>query len=173
MALTEYMRNRLAFIESGRPLPEKKKYVLNKVSPKRQAKINEQKEAGGENEMDKFFSDMRKKMKNKCLFCGSTTMKNDDEKFRFSIAHLLPKRPVDKGGFPSVSTHEDNWIELCFYGNSCHTNFDNGIISWEFIKDSKEWDIIKEKLLNVLPQVAEEERKNKVYSRIEKLVYEK
>ena len=46
MALTEYMRNRLAFIESGRPLPEKKKYVIPKVSEKRKAKINEQKEAG-------------------------------------------------------------------------------------------------------------------------------
>jgi hypothetical protein len=95
-------------------------------------------------------------------------MKKDDKKFHFSLAHLLPKSI-----FKSVATHPDILIELCFFGESCHSNFDSGKITWEFIKDSKEWDIIKEKLLNVLPAVAIEERKNKLYSKLQQLVYEK
>lgn len=164
-----YLDDRRKFIEAGRPLPAKKPYKgLNKVSAKRAAKIAEQKEAGTDSGMDLFFQANRSKMTGRCLFCNGDTMKKDDEKFHFSLAHLLPKAI-----FKSVATHPDILIELCFWGESCHTNFDNGTITWEFIKDSKEWDIIKEKLLNILPAVAPEERKHKLYSRLEKLVYEK
>jgi len=165
------MKSRQEHIAKGRPLPEKKKHVIAKVSPKRQAKINEQKLSGTDSEMDLFFKSQRKKMRGVCLFCGAKTMKDDDEKFHFSIAHLLPKRPVDKGGFPSVGTHEDNWVELCFWGENCHGNFDTGQITWEFIKDSAEWLIIREKLLTILPLVAEEERKHKLYDKLVNLVY--
>jgi hypothetical protein len=148
----------------------KKKKPLRKVGLKKQAEDAEAKEArgGGDGEMDLFFKSLRKGMKNKCIFCGSATMKNDDEKFHFSLAHLLPKAI-----FKSVATNPDNIIELCFWNNSCHTQFDNGRITWEFIKDSKEWDIIKEKLLNVLPVVTMEERGNKLYSKLESLIYKK
>jgi len=165
------MRKRQELILAGRPLKTKEKKPIAKVSEKRKAKLKEQKEAGGDNEMDIFFVSMRKRMKGVCLFCNGKSEKDNNETYRRSIAHLLPKRPVDKGGFPSVSTNEDNWIELCHFNNSCHTNFDSGKITWEFIKDSKEWDIIKEKLLNVLPMVAPEERKNKLYDKLLKLVY--
>jgi hypothetical protein len=163
-----YLEQRRKFIEDGRPLPEKKTHFINKVSPKRQAKLDELKAAGGDSEMDKFFAANRKGMTGKCLFCNADTMKKDDEKFHYSLCHLLPKAI-----FKSVATHPDILIELCFYNNSCHTNFDNGMITWEFIKDSKEWDIIKEKLLNILPAVAIEERKNKLYSKLLELVYSK
>lgn len=146
----------------------KPKKGINKVSAKKAAEDKAKKESGGDNEMDLFFVAMRKKMKGVCLFCNSKTEKDNDETYRRSIAHLLAK---NKNAFPSVAIHPDNWIELCFHNNSCHTNFDNGKITWEFIKDSKEWDIIKEKLLNVLPMVAENERKNKLYDKLMKLVY--
>lgn len=162
-----YLDERRAYIQAGRPLRDKKKYSIPKVSKKRAEKIKEQKANGSDSEMDLFFKSMRPKMKNKCLFCGEPTMKHDDEKFHFSLAHLLPKSI-----FKSVSMHPSIIIELCFYNNSCHTNFDNGVITWEFIKDSKEWEVIKEKLLEVLPLVAEEERKNKLYSKLINLVYE-
>lgn len=151
----------------------KEKKPLNKVSPKRQAENEEKKLAGTDGQMDLFFKSQRKKMKNVCLFCGAKTMKDDDERFHFSIAHLLPKRPIDKGGFPSVGTNESNWIELCFWGENCHGNFDSGMITWEFIRDSHEWLIIREKLLEVLPLVSEEERKHKLYDKLIKLVYGK
>lgn len=123
---------------------------------------------GTDSEMDLFFSSLRKGMKDKCLFCGQSTMKKDDEKFHFSLAHLLPKAI-----FKSVATNPDNIIELCFWNNSCHTNFDNGKITWEFIKDSKEWIQIREQLLNVLPMVSQDEQKNKLYSKLNELVYGK
>lgn len=151
-------------------MPRGKKPVqpIAKVSTKKKAQLAEAKAAGTDGEMDLFFKSMRKQMTGRCLFCGGKTQKPDDETFHFSLAHLLPKSV-----FKSVSINADNIIELCFYGDSCHTNFDNGKITWEFIKDSAEWGFIKEKLLNVLPLVAQEERKVKIYSKLEELVYKK
>lgn len=169
--LSEFHKKRQEHIFNSRPLPVKKTYSIPKKSEKRIAKEKEQKEAGTDIEMDLWFIARRREMKNRCLFCGAKTERDNDDTHRRSIAHLLPKRPLAKGGFPSVRATEHNWIELCHYGNSCHTNFDNGMITWEFLKDSKEWDIISEKLLLVLPQVAEEERKNKLYDKLIRLVY--
>lgn len=145
---------------------KKEKKPIAKVSAKKALENKQSKEAGSDSTMDLFFAANRKLMTGRCLFCNGNTMNSDDDKFHFSLAHLMPKAI-----FKSVATHPDILIELCFYGESCHTNFDNGIITWEFIKDSKEWDVIKEKLLNVLPMVAIEERKNKLYDRLKKLVY--
>jgi len=145
---------------------KKQKKPMKKVSDKRAAELKDG--ISGDSEMDVFFASLRRSMTGKCLFCGGDTMKKDDDKFHFSLAHLLPKAV-----FKSVATHPDICIELCFFGESCHTNFDTGMITWEFIKDSKEWDIIKEKLLNILPMVSESERKNKLYDKLNKLVYGK
>jgi len=147
----------------------KKKKPLAKKSTKRLAEEKAIKEVGSDSELDLFFAAMRKKMTGRCLFCNGKTEKENDDTYRRSIAHLLPKA---SSGFPSVATNDSNWIELCFYQNSCHTNFDNGYITWEFIKDSKEWDVIKEKLLNVLPMVVENERKNKLYDKLIRLAYQ-
>lgn len=148
----------------------KGKKPLSPKSKKKIAEENEQKESGTDEGMDKFFISQRRYMSGKCLFCNQPSFKNNDERFHFSIAHLLPKRPVKKGGFPSVGTNENNWIELCW---NCHTDFDRGMITWEFIFDSKEWKIISEKLHSILPLVAEEERKHKLYSRLTELLYGK
>jgi len=146
----------------------KKKKPLKKVSDKKAAEMKANK--GGDSELDLWFVAKRKELKGHCLFCNGKTEKENDEMYRCSVAHLLAK---NKNAFPSVATHPDNYIELCHFNNSCHTNFDNGKITWEFLKDSKEWDTIKEKLLNILPTVAEEERKNKLYSKLNTLVYGK
>lgn len=164
--MSDYLKKRQELIFQGRPLPEKKKHTIAKVSEKRAKKLLEQKEKGTDSEMDLFFKSQRKGMTGRCLFCNGDTMKKDVEKFHFSLAHLLPKSI-----FKSVATHPSITIELCFYGESCHTNFDNGMITWDFIKDSAEWLIIREKLLEVLPLVAEEERKHKLYDKLIKLVY--
>lgn len=175
------------------PLPTRKeKKPLKQVSDKKRAEIAADKAKGGDTEMDLFFEAMLKRCKGKCLFCNSPTkniklIKVVNEKWsqeanerawereqkkmnKIPIAHLLPKRPIEKGGFPSVATHEENWVELCW---ECHTSFDTGKISWLMLKDSKEWDILKEKLLLVLPMVAEAERKHKLYSKLSNLVYDR
>lgn len=185
-----YLDKRRKYIEDGRPLKTKERKPIAKISKKRQAKLDEAKKAGTDGEMDLFFEEMLTRCTGQCFFCNAPTnemkfWRDDNPKWsqeandkawerkleamkRIAIAHLLPKRDIDKGGFPSVGTNEDNWIELCW---QCHTSFDNGKITWIMLKDSKEWDILKEKLLIVLPLVAEEERKNKLYGQLEKLVY--
>lgn len=192
MPLSEYQKSRLAHIEAGRPDKKKERKPLRKVSLKKQAKNEEMKAAGVYSEMNAFFENMLKRCRNKCLFCGGPTLdvklykienpkwskeanekawEREEKQIRKSVvAHLLPKRSVDKGGFPSVSKNENNWIELCI---PCHHSFDSGKISWQLIRDSKEWDVIAEKLHEILPAVAEEERKNKLYSRLCDLLYKK
>lgn len=164
--------NRLHKIKLGQ-LPKeavaKPKKPLKKVSDKKAAELKVAK--GSDSELDLWFVAKRKEMVGRCLFCNQKTEKDNDDTYRRSIAHLLPKNK--SVGFPSVATHPDNYIELCFHNNSCHTNLDSGKITWEFIKDSKEWDVIKEKLLNILPMVAENERKNKLYDKLLKLCYDK
>lgn len=161
--LSDYQLNRRNLIFQNRPLPQKKIYQIKKVSDKKAAKIKEQKQQGTDNELDLFFNAMRKRCKGKCLFCNEVTTYKNDELWRISIAHLL-----EKSKFKSVATHESNWIELCW---NCHRKLDDGIITWELLHDSKEWSIIEEKLLEVLPLVAEHERKHKPYSKLIELIY--
>lgn len=135
----------------------KTKKGLAQQSEKKKQEIKEEKVSGEGKALKAFFERCRQHMTGKCLFCGGKTERDNDNTYKNSIAHLLPKR---KNQFPSVATHLDNWIELCFFGNSCHTNFDSGRITWEFLADSKEFDVIKEKFLKVYPSIAEKERRN-------------
>lgn len=162
-----YLDKRRRWKQFGKPKEEKKVYVIPKIGAKKKKEIEEQK-LSGDNKLDLFFEEARTKMCGRCLFCNGKTEASNDETYRRSIAHLLPKAI-----FESVATHPCNWIELCFFGESCHTNFDNGIISLEMIKDSAEWGIIREKLLILLPLVSLEERKNKLFSKLEALVNSK
>lgn len=166
--MNDYLKHRQNQKIYGKSIEPKKNYVIPKKSAKKIAEEKQLKELGSDSEMDLFFESMRKKMKGHCLFCGGKSEKENDETYRRSIAHLMPKAI-----FKSISANENNWVELCFYGNSCHTNFDNGKITWEFLFDSKEGEILKEKLLLVLPAVAPLERKNKLYNRLIELVYGK
>ena len=168
--MNDYMKSRMALIQAGRPLKSKDKKPIAKKSAKRIEKEKEQKEAGTDTVLDKWFEAKRKECKCKCTFCGGKTDSKNDELYRRAIAHLLPKRSVNTGGFPSVGTHEDNWVELCW---QCHDNFDRSMISWETLKDSHEWLILSEKLHEILPEVAEEERKHKLYSKLTDLLYGK
>lgn len=153
------------------PLPTRKdKKPIAKKSAKKILEEKEQKESGTDGEMDRFFLAMRKRMKGKCFICGEKTEKDNDDKYKFSIAHLFPKKP---SMFPSIATHPSNWLELCFYGNSCHTNFDTGKITFELLKDSKEWDVIVEKFHELAPLLTDEERTRKYYTHLEELIYKK
>jgi hypothetical protein len=145
-------------IRANRDKPKEKKiYRIPKVSAKRQKQLSEQKEGGGDTGLDKWFEERRKEMTGKCVLCGGKTEKANDDHYRRSIHHLLDKR---KTMFPSVSLHPDNWLEVCFWSNSCHTNLHNGTISWELLIDSAEWKIIFEKIKRVNPYIAENEKKN-------------
>lgn len=147
-------------------LPKSKKpYYIPKISKKRQEKLDREKQNGTDIGLDIFFEKMRKKCKGRCFFCNQSTTYKNDELWRIAIAHLLPKKH-----FKSIATDENNWVELCW---NCHTDFDSAKITWELLKDSKEWEVLKEKLFQLLPMIPTHERKNKLYSRLERLVYEK
>lgn len=97
-----------------------------------------------------WFQLRHKEMKGTCVNCGGKTQKGE-KNYKCSVAHILPK-----AYFPSVATHQSNFIELCFYGESCHTNFDNKIID---LIDMNCFDEIIEKVTKMYPSIAQEERR--------------
>ena len=104
----------------------------------------------GNAELQRWFFDRHQEMTGSCKNCGNKTQ-SDKENFKNSIAHILPK-----AYFKSVATHPDNWIELCFYGNSCHTNLDNNIID---LTELSCWDEVITKFVKMYPLIAKEERR--------------
>lgn len=175
-----YLEQRRKFIEEGRPLPPKKKYVIPKKSAKRIQKEKEQeveivkpKKAGwfnieltetedrvvaeitnkpkGNAELQRWFEDRRKEMTGRCDNCGGKTCKDDDKYYKFSIAHLLPKAYVK-----SVATHPKNFLELCHFGNGCHSQMDNKLLD---LIDMNCFDKIVERVTEMYPHIAPEERR--------------
>jgi hypothetical protein len=100
--------------------------------------------------LDSWFKERAKEMTGTCKHCGGKTQKGQ-KNYKCSVAHILPK-----AYFPSVATHIDNWIELCFYGKSCHTNFDHSMID---IIDLNCFDAVIEKFVRIYPSIAKNERK--------------
>jgi hypothetical protein len=138
---------------------EPKKYSLPKTFKPSREMYNEAydikkeiKPFVGEGELGKWFMDRRKEMTGVCMHCAGKTMavdKEADSKFHYSVSHILPKSL-----FPSVSTHPLNFIELCYYGNSCHKNFDDHQIP---INELNCFGIVIERLAKMYPSIAKEE----------------
>lgn len=152
--------NELRQIREDRNKPKEKKiYRLNKVSPKtleRQARQAENIEGGkaltdGGNDLNKWFEERRKELTGVCAHCGGRSCKDNDKYWKFSIAHILPKNL-----FKSVATHPLNFIELCFFNNSCHTNFDHKTLD---IMDLNCFDLVITRFVAMYPSIAKEERK--------------
>lgn len=101
-------------------------------------------------QLNRWFADMHKKMTGICQHCGGKTQKNTPT-YKYSIAHILPK-----AYFKSISTHPNNWIELCFYGNSCHTNYDNYMLD---ITELNCYDHVIENFITMYPDIDEKERR--------------
>lgn len=102
-------------------------------------------------ELQRWFEDRRNEMTGVCANCGGKTTKNDDKYWKFSIAHLLPKAYLK-----SIATHPDNWIELCYFGNSCHAQYDNHMID---LIDLNCFDTVIEKFSRIYPSISFEERR--------------
>ena len=149
--LSEYQKSRAAFIAAGRPLKKKEYKPISPISEKRKKKLQEQKVNDSDEGQWNWYLEIRKDMKGVCSHCGDKSCKDDDEKFHFSIAHILPKE-----FFPSIAKHPLNFIELCFWNNSCHTNFDNKILD---IMDLNCFDEVITKFVAMYPMIAKEERK--------------
>lgn len=109
------------------------------------------KERDNKENLEQWFKDGDKQSTGKCRHCGGRTCKGDPLFYKHSQAHILPKRL-----FPSVATHPLNRIELCFWDNNCHGNFDNGTLD---LMDMNCFDEIIEKFIAIYPDIAQEERK--------------
>jgi hypothetical protein len=106
----------------------------------------------GSSELNRWFSERRLEMTGKCQHCGKSSCNNSDQYFKFSIAHILPKKI-----FKSVATHPLNWVELCFWSPSCHTNYDNFSLD---ITELNCFDLVIERFIEIYPHIAVGERKN-------------
>lgn len=160
--MNDYLAQRRAYIEAGRPLKEKKKYVIPKVSEKRKQKLKEL--SNTDNALDKWFEERKKELTGICNHCGGKTFikqenaphdesvyKNEKEFAIHCIAHILPK-----AYFPSVATHPLNWIELCFWGKNCHAQMDNKVLD---LIDMHCFDEIVRKFVAIYPSIEKSERR--------------
>lgn len=141
-------------LKSGLPKPPKHKKPIAKKSAKKlkqEAELKAAAKKGGGGELDRWFQARRKEMNGRCLHCGEKTTKHHDQWYKASIAHILPKRL-----FKSVSTHPLNWIELCFWSNNCHANYDNHTLD---ITELNCYDLVIERFIAIYPAIAPKEKK--------------
>lgn len=110
---------------------------------------------GGGSELDRWFKERRLEMTGKCANCNGISCKSSEKYYKFSIAHLLPKKI-----FKSVATHPDNWIELCFWDNSCHSQMDNKMLD---LIDMNCFDLIITKFARIYPHIEAGERRHIPY----------
>lgn len=103
------------------------------------------------NALDVWFKARRSEMTGFCANCGGKSCRDDDKYYKFSIAHLVPK-----SHFKSVATHPDNWLELCHFGNSCHTNLDNNMID---LTELSCFDTVIQKFVKIYPHIAQDEKR--------------
>jgi hypothetical protein len=98
-----------------------------------------------------------------CASCGEPTSKKEQQYFRHSIAHIFPKKL-----FKSIMYHPLNWIELCFWNNSCHSNFDNGgIDGWPHLKC---WNEIRRRFFILEACMSPQEKSLKFFSSLKELI---
>jgi hypothetical protein len=162
---------RLRLIKQGL-LPKesvaKPKKAIAKVSKKRKFENEKSKQNEGDSEINRWFIERRKEMTGKCCYCGGKTEKNNNSTFKNSIAHIFAKR---KNMFPTIATHQLNFIELCFYGKSCHSNLDNNILTFDELMNSTAKYELQNKI-DVLYAAMTNEEKSKVPDNILKYINE-
>lgn len=164
MAYSREQYNRIKLGLEPKTTGAKPRKQIPKQSARKKLEIKAAKE-NGDTALDHWFEERRAEMTGKCSLCPAKSYKNNDERYRWSCHHLLDKR---KKMFPSLALHSMNFLEVC---HDCHQNIHSGKITFELLFDSKERDLILPKLKVLLPLVEMEERKNKLYDRLIKLVY--
>ena len=115
MPLTEYQISRMKHIADGRPLAQKKTYIIPKKSAKRVQKEKEQGVDTYRVELEKWFAEIKERHSIGggcvCMECGGWI---PNDYIRHATAHLLPKK-----NFISAATHPLNYLILCA-SNGCH-----------------------------------------------------
>lgn len=116
--------------------------------------VNKSSINGKDVEQEVWYIDRSKEMTGRCVECGGKSTKGDPKYWKFSICHILAKSV-----FPSVAKHPLNFIELCFWGESHHTNMDSN--GYAYVKENmpRAWKIIVTRFRKMYPSIIE---KNKI-----------
>ena len=145
---------------AGQPKP-KKNYVIPKKSAKKIAKekVDKEERGGGDTELQKWYRARMKQMTGYCSECHAKTETHIYQYAVYSICHILAKRPAV---CPSVATHPQNWIELC---PDCHREFDTPPFEkdktiWDKREEMGFWNVVRDKLVMVYPNIAEDEKRH-------------
>lgn len=176
--MNDYLKYRQDHINKGRPLPEKKKTYINRVSPKRAAKLAEQKKEyelqkkkqGPEStqliivtSLDQWFVDRMNENVPVCWECGMEAgwLKTPgyEKIWKACQAHILPKKK--SFGFPSIATNPINHMVLfpSWGGHlcGCHGFYDSG---WYNATTMKIWSKVLQRFKLLYPLIADNEKKN-------------
>lgn len=129
----------------------KKTYTIPKSTPQNKLKRQQQREGYGE-----FFSKHIKiiqEHRKTCQECGAPLQGLTGE-----VCHILSKSKS-----PEVAKEDDNILYLCFYGNSCHAQFDNSLSMREsmnvFSLAVEKYKLFKEKVITWTKEVEQLESK--------------
>lgn len=147
-----YLDERRHMKQFGKPPKEKTFSAINKKSEKKIAEEKAAKESGTDEAMDRWFDFVISIIKENpyCWECGEIIL---PEYFRDAAAHILPKKK--EYGFPSVATHEENFLILGA-GCGCH----NKTHRWDTFQKMKVWPLAVERFKIIYPFIATKERKN-------------
>ena len=165
---------RLRLIKLGR-LPKeavkKERKPIPKISKKKAQEIADEKAAGGESGLDKYFEYHMKHSEPVCEECGMRAdwlvEPQDDPKkaeayrliWRACQAHVMPKKKVY--GFPSLRNNLDNHLVLfpSWGGHlcGCHGFFDS---NWYNATTMNVWPKAVEIFKKLYPFIPEKEKKN-------------
>lgn len=110
-------------------------------------------EARENKELETWFNDRKPEMTGQCYECGGKTTKDDVKIWKHSMAHILAKSIFD-----SVKTHPLNFVELCYYGNSHHTNFDNNGYEYAKVNMPKTYRLIVYRVSVMYPKIKEKDK---------------
>lgn len=134
---------------------KQKQYTIPKISKKKkeQLELNKSKNKEKPSEQEQWYKDRNKEMTGRCVECGEKSTKGHFKYWKYSICHILPKSI-----FPSIATHPLNFIELCYFGNSHHSNMDNN--GYEYVRENmpKTWKIIVDRFKEMFPLIKEKSK---------------
>ena len=143
----------------GKQVEQKKRYTIPKKSQKKIAQEASEKDANGDSELVMFYKLAMKRMTGHCLNCFAKTETKVYSAAIFSICHILDKRDTM---CPSVKDHLCNWVELC---PDCHREFDTPPFEkdktiWDKREEMGFWNVVRDKLVMVYPNIAEDEKRH-------------
>lgn len=139
--------------------PKKERKPIAKKSVKTLAKEKAEKDANGDTDLVRFYKSVMKRMTGHCLNCFARTETKVYSGAIFSICHILDKRDTM---CPSVKDHVCNWVELC---PDCHREFDTPPFEkdrtlWDKRMEFGFWNVVREKLVMIYPNIAEDEKRH-------------